>query len=209
MRLNHKSEVRMETGTLLARWCIFSMLLVIALMLLDGKFLPSQMSGKVWLPGSANGAIWANLVLLPPALYIIGAYADQWGTREVTVALLAGMTISWLLFFLVYQHGEYDDGLSHPLSLAGVLFFLCGGAIYAALGLFFFCTRATAFDVLAVGALLLFYVPVANHLALDWLDKLYAWVWYPPLFATEKTPLRFIIGGDALVVVSTIVKLAW
>ncbi len=185
------------------------MLLVIAVMLLDGKFLPSQMSGKVWLPGAANGAIWVNLVFLSAALYIIGAYADQWSTRDVTVALLAGMAVSWLSYFLVYQHGEYDDGLSHPLSLAGVLFFLYGGAVYAALGLFFFCTRATVPDVLVVGALLFLYVPVANHLTLDWLDKRYFLVWCPHLFAGEKTPMGFIVGGDALVVVSTIVKLAW
>ena len=185
------------------------MLMVIGLMLLDGKFLPSQMSGKVWLPGAANGAIWANLIYLSAALYIIGAYADQWSTKDAAIALLAGMAISWLLYFFVYQHGEYDDGLSHPLSPAGVLFFLYGGAVYAALGLFFICTRATVFDVLVVGVLLFLYVPTANHLTLDWLDKLYAWVWCPDLFTGEKTPFRFIIGGNALVVAATAIKIVW
>jgi len=198
----------MKTGIVMAGWSIFSMFLVILLMFLDGKFLPSQM-GKVSLPGIANGSIWANLVLMSGALYVIGAYAYQWSIKDATVALLAGMAISWLLYFLVYQHGKYDDGLTHPLSLAGVLFFLYGGAAYAAVGLFYFSTSATFFDVLVVGGLLLLYVLVANHAALDFLSTVFNWGWCPSFFDEEASPLYFIIGGVFLVLVSTIIKWAW
>lgn len=193
----------------MARWSVLVTFLVIGLMLLDGKFLPSQM-GKISLPGIANGSILANLVLMSAVLYFIGPYTSQWDKGDITVALLAGMVVSWLLYFFVYQNGKYDDGLTHPLSLAGVLFMIYGGAVYAIIGLFYFRSNTEWTDVVLVGILLALYIPAANHAVLGWFNSwsYFNWSsWCPRIFAEESSPLYFIFGGEALVLAVTAAKI--
>ena len=199
----------MSNGSLMALWSVVTMSAVIFLMWLSGTFLPAQM-GRVSLPGIANGSIIANLVLMSAVLYFIGQYSDQWSKTDITMWQYVGMLVSWLLYWYVYRHGKYDDGLTHPLSLAGIIFLIYGGAMYTAIGLFYFRTTATLTDIAIVGALLLLYVPVANHAVLGWLNSwsYFNWTsWCPRLFAEESSPAYFILGGDLLVVIATVLKL--
>lgn len=182
------------------------MILVIVLMILDRKFLPSQM-GKVGLPGIANGSIWANLVLISMVLYVIGPYTEFWSKANIVDALIAGMLVSWYLYFRVYQRGKYDDGLAHPLSLAGVLFFTCGGAMYAAIALFYLRSSADWNDILEIGVLLLLYVPIANHAVLYLFDDLRTSLRCPDFFREESSPKQFIIWGEVFLVALTAAKL--
>lgn len=182
------------------------MVLVIGLMLFDGKFLPSQM-GKVGLAGLANGAIPANLVLMSVVLYIVGPYTDFWSKTSIVDALIAGMLVSWFLYFFVYQHGKYDDGLAHPLSSAGVLFFIYGGAVYGAIALFYLRSSADWSDILSIGVLLFFYILVANHAVLYLFDDLRTSLRCPDFFREESSPKQFIIWGEIVVVVVTAAKL--
>lgn len=182
------------------------MVLVMGLMLLDGKFLPSQM-GRIGLSGIANGAIPANLVLISMVLYVIGPYTEFWSKANIVDALIGGMLVSWFLYFRVYQRGKYDDGLAHPLSLAGVLFFTYGGAMYAAIALFYLRSSADWSDIWKIGALLLLYVPIANHAVLNLFDDLRISLRCPDFFREESSPKQFIIWGEVFMVVLTAAKL--
>lgn len=196
----------MKIGMGMALWSAIYMLSVIGLMLLDGKFLPSQM-GKIGLPGIANGSIWANLILISMVLYIVGPYTDFWSNESIFYALIGGMLVSWLLYFYVYQHGKYDDGLAHPLSLAGVLFFTYGGVMYAAITLFYLRSSADWSDILKIGVLLFFYVLIANHAVLKLFDDLRTSLRCPDFFREESSPKQFIIWGEVFMVVLTAAKL--
>lgn len=196
----------MEIGMVMAGWSIFSMLLVIVLMFFDGKFLPSQM-GKIGLAGIANGAIPANLVLISMVLYIVGPYTEFWSKANIVDALIGGMLVSWYLYFRVYQRGKYDDGLAHPLSLAGVVFFIYGGAMYAAIALFYLHSSADWSDILKIGVLLLLYVPTANHAVLNLFDDLRTSLRCPDFFREESSPKQFIIWGEVFMVTLTAAKL--
>lgn len=199
----------METGIVMARWSALITIIVMVLMLMEGTFLPSQM-GKIALPGIGNGSLWANLVLMSATLYLIGPYTEHWTAQDVAVGLILGMVVSWLLFFFVYQNGKYDDGLSHPLSLAGVLFFIYGGAVYAAIGLFYLRSNVEWRDVVLVGVLLALYIPIANHAMLGWVNSWGYFEWssqYPRIFDEESSPTYFIGGGMTLMALLTGAKL--
>lgn len=198
----------METGTIMAYMSIVSMLAVVFLALFDGRLLPSQQPGKKWIPVIANGAIWGNLIIMSGVLYFIGRYTDQFSKTEITFWLIVGMAISWLSYFLVYQHGKYykDDGLSHPLSIAGVVFFLYGGAVYGAIFMFYVCSHPAFEDVILVSVLLALYIPIANHVLLYFMDPFF-FPWCPDIFAEESSPMRSIIGGEIVIAVATIIKI--
>lgn len=199
----------METGIVMARCSIFSMVAVIGLMLWSGTFLPSQM-GKVGLPGIGNLAILGNLVLMSLLLYVLGPSTEQWTKMDLTVWNYIGQFISWTLFFYMYQHGKYDDGLTHPLSLAGIIFIIYGGMLYAAFGLFYVRTTAEANDIWKVGILLALYIPIANHAVLELVNSWNFFSWsdkYPRIFIEEPRAWYVIIGGEVLVVTLTAAKL--
>ena len=202
----------MSSGTVMALLSVGLMVLVVVLATVDDMLLPSQMMQqyKVGFPLIANGAIWGNLVILSAALYVIGAYSDQWSGKEILVILVLGMAISYALFHFVYLQGKFPDALAgggRPISPAGWVTMLYSGAVIAAILLFYFRTNATYFDIVIVGILLAMYIPIANHLVLEWLNNLYYFVWCPDVFAEESTPLYFIIGGELLVVAGTVVKM--
>ncbi|MFA6519886.1 MAG: hypothetical protein WCT41_03660 [Candidatus Paceibacterota bacterium] len=195
----------------MASWSIIAMFLVMGIMVIDGKFLPSQM-GKLALHGIGNLSILGNLVLISAVLYVIGPYLDQCNKTDISTGLIIGMIVGWLTYFFVYQHGKYDDGLTHPLSFAGVLFMIYSGAVYAALGLFYLRANVAADTMViwAVWFLLALYIPIANHVALDWINGWDYFEWsrlYPRFFAEEKTPLAFVVGGEIFVAVITVMKL--
>jgi hypothetical protein len=188
------------------------MSLVLILAFFDGMLLPAQMAGryKIGFPAVANGAIWGNLILLSAALYLIGAYRGQWSSQEIGTALGFGIAISYGLFEFVYLKGKFPDALAgggKDISPAGWVMLIYSAGVYAAIGLFYLRTNATLGDVLVVAGLLTLYIPVANHAVLGWLNSTYSWPWCPRIFAEESSPLFFIVGGEILVVLATVVKL--
>lgn len=198
----------MEPKLIMALSSVCFMLIVVVLAWFDAMLLPSQqLASKVWLPVVSNGSIWANMVLISIALYVIGTYTDQWSNREIVLALVLGIVVSWALWCFIYQNGKYMDGLAQPYSLAGRLTMIYGGAVIAAIVLFYFRTSATYFDIMVVGVLLALYIPIANHVVLDWLNSRLYFMWCPDIFVEEASPLRFIIGGEILVFAATVVKL--
>lgn len=203
----------MKIGLVMAYASVLLMLVATVLAWTDDMLLPSDMMRKgykVGFPLVANGAIWGNFILISAVLYFIGMYSWQWSTRSIEGALIIGMTVSWGLFYFVYLEGKFPDALAgggRPISPAGWVTMLYSGVVIAAILLFYVWTSATRMDVLAVGILLFFYIPVANHAVLGWLNSLYSWPWCPRIFAEESTPLRFIIGGEIAVVVATAIKL--
>lgn len=206
----------MESGLVMARMSFLLMCVVLLLSWLDDMLLPSQMITQrlynIGFPAVANGAIWANLVLLSIALYFIGAYWEQWSSKEIWLAVVIGLAISYALFQFVYLQGKFPDALAgggRPISPAGWVMVFYSGLVYAAIGLFYFRTSANVTDVLIVAGILVLYLPIANHAVLGWLNSYYSFPWCPRIFAEETSPLRFIIGGEVLVVGATAVKLAW
>ncbi|MDO8593316.1 MAG: hypothetical protein Q7R59_00210 [bacterium] len=185
------------------------MLVVIGLMWWGETFLPSQM-GKIALPGIGNLAIIGNLVLMSLLLYVLGPSTEQWTKMDLTAGYNIGVFVSWILFFYVYQHGKYDDGLMHPLSLAGIIFIIYGGMLYTTIGLFYVRTAAEANDIWKVGLLLALYVPISNHALLELVNSWNFFSWsdkYPRIFIEEPRALYTIIGGETLVVALTAAKL--
>lgn len=187
------------------------MLAAALLSCLDGTFLPSQMAAKhhgYSFSFVANGATWGNIVLLSIALYFIGSYSDQWDRDEISVAFFLGGLISLVLFIFVYRNGKFPDSLAgaENISPAGWVVVIYTGLVYAALGLFYFYSKVSSNDAIIVGVLLFFYVLVANHVVLAYLNGYYYFPWCPDIFAEESSPLLFIIGGEFLVVATTVVK---
>lgn len=204
-----------ESGIIMAQLSVLFMVAVIILTWLDDMFLPSQMVSNrfhpVGFPAVANGAIWGNLVLMSTVLYFIGAYWTEWSVTEILVAVSLGQIVSFVLFWFVYAEGKFPDALAGGglgISAAGWVMMIYSALVYAAIGLFFFRTSATTRDVLAVSGLLLLYIPPANHAVLGWFNSWFSFPWCPRLFAEEASPLRFIIGGEILVVAAAAVKLA-
>jgi len=179
----------------------------------DCMFWPSQMQGLRYpegFPFVANGAVWGNLLIIPFVLFIVGKYADEWNGRAIYGMLALGMMLSYSVFQFVYLRGKFPDSLAGgglPISTAGWMMMIYTGAVLAALGLFYFFSKPTPSDILWVLILLAVYIPIANHLPLQYLRKYYYMPWCPNVFAEETSPLRFIIGGEIAVVVVTIIKL--
>lgn len=201
----------METRLVMMLSSVGLMTLAAALSYLDGTFLPSQMSAKhhgYSFSFVVNGATWGNLLLLSVALYIIGAYSDQWSRDEVSVAFVLGGLVSLVLFIYVYRNGKFPDSLAGAeyISAAGWVVMVYTGLVYAALGLFYFRTDASVVDVLKVWALLALYIPIANHAVLAYLNSHYYFPWCPSIFTEEIAPLLFIIGSEFLLLVATMVK---
>lgn len=201
----------MQSNTLLALFSAGIMLLVMAISWASGTLLPSQRVMKdandVWFPVIANGATLGNLVIMSFVMYFIGAYLEQWRGKDIVLALLLGILVSYMLWHFVYQNGKYPDGLAKPLSLAGEILMVYGGATFAVIGLFYFCSKPTSFDIILVGILLALYIPIANHAVLGWLNNAYYFVWCPDIFVKESSPLQFIIWGEVAVFVATVLKL--
>lgn len=178
----------------------------------DRMLWPTQMTERypIGFPLAANGAIWGNMILISAALYVIGTYSDQWGKKDLLLALILGGTITYALFEHVYLKGKFPDALAgggRPISPAGRMAMLHMTFTIAAIVLFYFHITATKADVLIIGALLIIYIPVANHAVLGWLNSMFAYPWCPRIFAEESTPMYFIIGGEFLVVAATVLKL--
>jgi hypothetical protein len=184
---------------------------------LDGALLPKQMSKKY--PGFsfsffANGAMWGNLILLSLALLTIGNYADEWSSGSIALSLGIGMLVSLGTFHFVYLWGEYPDSLvgapekNRCISPAGWVIVFYSNVVLAALILFYYYSSPTAGDAVWVGVLLALYIPVANHVPLAFLNSRYFFPWCPPdILEGESAPVRFIIGGEILVIAATVVKL--
>ena len=188
---------------------ICAMLLVLYLAWRNGTFLPSQKPGEVWLPVIANGAIWGNLFLLSIFFFVVGKYSGEWSGWQIVLSQNLGMLASCYMWFYIYPTGKYADGLAKPLSFPGLLTMVYGGFVFATILLFYLCSRPTTADVLVVWALFAVYIPVANHAPLEFIasgsSNLSSWC--PDIFASEARPLRIILGGEALALLVTGVKL--
>ncbi|MDP1689885.1 MAG: hypothetical protein Q8L52_01635 [bacterium] len=198
-------------ATFLAYASVWLMIVVLVLTWLDDMLLPSQRPMfKLWFPAIANGAIWGNMVFLSLVLYLIGGYWNQWSVWEMVLALALGQLVSYMLFFFIYAEGKFPDALAGGglgISTAGWVTMIYSAFAYAAIGLFYFRTNAAPMDVVIVGALLALYLPIANHAVLGWLNSLYSFPWCSRIFAEESSPMYFIVYGEILVVLATILKL--
>ncbi len=203
----------METRFVMALSSVGLVLVAALLAYLDGTLFQGQMMKKY--PGFsfsfiANGAMWGNLVLISLALSIIGKYRNEWSDGRLFLALVVGIYVSYALFDFVYLQGKFPDALAgggRPISLAGWIIVLYFGAVLAAIDLFYFYSKPTTADVIAVGVLLALYIVVANHVVLNYLDSIYYFPWCPRIFVEESTPLRIIIGSGALLTAATAIKL--
>ena len=79
--------------------------------------------------------------------------------------------------------------------------------LLAAFILFYVFSKAERMDVVVIGVLLLFYIPAANHLVLDFFNKLNAFIWCPDVFTAEERPMKILINGVCFAVGITAVKL--
>ena len=203
----------MSVRIALALSSVSAMLVALGLAYFDGTLFPRQMMEKYHgysFSLSVNGSVWANLVLMSLTLYFIGAYWEQWKGRDVLLALILGMLVSYALFHFVYLQGRFPDALAgggRPISPAGWVFVFYSGVVVAIIGLFYFCSKPTDEDVVLIMILLALYIPVANHAVLGWLNSLYYFAWCPDIFTAEASPLQFIIWGEVAVVVATVLKL--
>lgn len=203
----------MSASVIMALLSVCLVLVAAFLAYLDGMLLPSHMMERrrytLGFPFVANGAVWGNLILLSPALYIIGKYESGWSDGAMSLAFSVGMGASWAMFQFVYLQGKFPDSLAGRgrVSPAGFVMLLYSGAVVAAIGLFYLFSHPTPEDVIRVGILLALYIIVANHVPLDFLNKQYFFPWCPDIFAEEKTPLLIIIGSGALLATATAFKL--
>ena len=193
---------------------VCTILIAAGLAYFDGTLFPKQMMEKYPHGYSysfiANGAMWANLVIMSVVFYVIGDYYWQWSTKEILIALVLGMAVSYTLFNFVYLRGKFPDSLAgggRPISDAGWIIMVYAGTAFAAIGLFYLRVTATAWDILIVGCLLALYIPIANHVVLWWLNNYHHWPWCADVFKKESSPLTFIIWGEIAVVVGTALKL--
>ncbi|MHB8710007.1 MAG: hypothetical protein ACYC6X_00405 [Minisyncoccota bacterium] len=179
---------------------VFLMVIAAILAHVDNRWLPGQMmlqhSAK-GIPGIANGAWWGNLFLMSPILFLIGFYAEQWSRQEVLATLIIGAVVGSYAFLRVYRFGLHDDawagaGEVHP---AGVVAMVYTAGLLAAFILFYVCSNVERAHVLIIGVLLVLYLPLANHLVLDFLNGAQHFVWCPQIFKEEVRPMIIMRGG--------------
>lgn len=204
----------MNTGLTLAVSSVCLMLGVMVLAYIDNMFLPSQMVEEcvdIGFPLIAKGDWWGNLFLLSGVLYIIGTYSKQWGLPELILSLTVGASISLLLFYGVYLNGKFPDALAGggKISPAGWVVMVYTTLVLASFILFYFYSDPTIPHVVLVWILVALYLPIANHAVLGWLNAVYLYPWCPRIFAEESLPLYFIIGGEVLMVLVTLLKLTF
>ena len=178
----------------------------------DGMFLPSQMVRRypVGFPFIANGGMWGDLLLLSPALCLIGRYAADWSGWEIVLALTVGMVVSFLMHDLVYLRGKFPDSLAgggRPISKAGWVHVFYFGAALAAIILFYFYSHAAPVDVIIIGILLFLHIVIANHVPLQALNSHLYFPWCSDIFAEETNPLWILTIASALLAAVTVFKL--
>ena len=198
----------MKIGLVMAFSIVGLMVLSTILAYIDDRLFPGQMMlrhASKGFPGVANGSLYVNLLLLPFVVYLAGLYSHQWSGSYKAAAIIIGMGVAVYAFTQIYQTGLHDDawagaGEMHPAGLAAMA---CAGIAIAALILFYMFSSVDRAHVLMIGILLLFYVPVANHLPLNVLNEAYHFIWCPRIFAEETRPMQILISGVIGVAVLT------
>lgn len=178
----------------------------------DNRLFPGQMmihhAAKGY-PGVANGSLYMNALVMPFVMYHMGLYWHQWTGGYKAVAVVVGMGFAIFAFVKIYRMGLRDDawagaGEVHP---AGMVAMFYAGIVLAVSILFYVFSSVDRTHVWIIGALLLVYVPVANHLPLNALNEAYQFVWCPRVFTVEARPWKIFIGGEAVVVALSGAKL--
>jgi hypothetical protein len=201
----------MTTSFLMGAVTPVFMAIVAILAFVDGKFFPSQMmlkhGIKIGFPLIGSGAFWGNLFFLSMVAHTIGEYDLQWSIGQVVAALFVGGLLSFFAFRFVYMQGEYPDALAgdNQISLAGVVMAIYTALATAALILFLFCTTPGMADIVLVGLMLLFYIPIANNMLLDHLHEAFHFEWCPPIFKEEGF-LTTLVWVEAFIFVVFAIK---
>lgn len=178
----------------------------------DNRLFPGQMMvhhATRGYPGVANGSLYVNILVMSFVMYCMGLYWHQWTGGYKAVAIVVGMGFAIYAFMQIYRTGLHDDawagaGEMHP---AGMVAMFYTGIVLAVSILFYVFSSVDRNHVWVIGALLLIYVPVANHLPLNALNEAYQFIWCPRIFAEEARPWKIFVGGEIGVGVLTGAKL--
>lgn len=204
----------MRPELVMAASSVCLMLLATLLVYIDNRLLPGQMTAhhaEKGFPGIANGALPGNIVLLSAVLYIVGSYWGQWSRESREIALFIGTALSLCAFLFVYRRGLHDDawagaGEIHP---AGVVAVIYTAGVIAALILFYAFSSVESADVWTVGVLLILYLPLANHVVLNFINERRHFAWCPRIFEEETRPMDTFVNGAVFVTVMTAMKLTF
>ncbi len=202
----------MKYGIVMGVSSVLFMAVAALLAYANNRWFPGQMmlhhSAK-GIPGFANGAWWGNLFLMSPILFLIGFCAEQWSWQKVGATLIIGIIVSLYAFLQVYRFGLHDDawagaGEIHP---AGAVVMVYTAGLLAAFILFYVCSSTERAHVLIIGVLLVLYLPLANHLVLNFLNWVQHFIWCPQIFKEEVRPMIIMRGGLIFATVITTAKL--
>lgn len=142
----------------------------------DGFFWPSQMLRKVsrGLPFFAHGGMWGDVIIISPLVAIIvERYSPQWSFREIVLAILVGLIVSFAMHE-TYKAGTFPEAhvqYGH-LTSAGWVHFGYMAAALAVLGLYYLDAEYTPY-MWVVSALLIIHTAIGTHVVLglaqpDW-----------------------------------------
>ena len=140
-------------------------------------------------------------------------------------ALTLGMIVGIAMYYFIYLQGKFPDSLTGEgsllregfqsgganrldrLSPAGVLQVVYFGLAIAVIFMFYFCSKPTTEDILAVGVALALYSIVANHVPLALINRSMRFPWCPDIFAEESSPALIVGASLVAVIIATAVKL--
>ena len=202
----------MQPNSLMTFSGIGLMALTMLLAYVDNRLFPGQMiahHAAKGFPGIANGALWGNLFLMSFAVFLIGLCWDQWSRGNITVSLVLGTALSFYAFVFVYRTGLHDDawagaGEIHP---AGIIAMIYTAGLIAAFILFYVFSSVERTYVWIIAGLLILYLPLANHVVLNFFNELQHFVFCPQIFKEEVRPLIIMRGGLIFVAAITSLKL--
>ncbi|MES2203313.1 MAG: hypothetical protein V4474_03275 [Patescibacteria group bacterium] len=180
-----------------------------------GMLWPSQMLarpdlwGKQWFSMTMKGDTYGNAALLPWVfLLVISFCGDQWRFSDVLVALVVGVVTALWMMKNIYIPGKLHDAAAGAgqIHSAGFIMTMILAATIALL-LLYLLSGVPWYVVLAVGALLAIYIPLANHLPLVWLKDIYHWSYCPDVFREESKPMITIIISEFAILMIVVTKL--
>lgn len=166
----------------------------------NGMLTPAQMlakyPGRRGLPFIAHGGMWGDIYIISPLIgFIVGTYGDSWTLAQIVTMLAIGMALSSAMHW-TYVQTPFPDSLAwkgEGITAAGWLHVIYMGAVFAIIGLLYFCTpNPNSLLVLLTGLLLGIHVIIGTHVLLGVFNELAPMAWCPNLLVP---PTGYVVLG--------------